>query len=171
MAAFKNEVIDMEALPRFQDVAFHPISAKFLIKSMLQTGIFLIFLLVGWAALFYYELGAPFLIYGLAGIILIFAFKFWNNFKMQEKYGYALRERDILYKRGFFINSITILPFNRIQHVSVSRDALDKILKISSLQVFTAGGSGSDISIPGLNPELAARLKEALASRLTPNED
>ena len=171
MDAFKNEAIDIEALPRFQEVEFHPISGMFLVKSILQTGIFLIFLLGGWAALFYYEIGSPFLMYGLAAILIIFGFKFWNNFKMQEKYGYALREHDILYRRGFFINSITIVPFNRIQHVSVSRDALDKILKISSLQVFTAGGSGSDISIPGLNPQLAARLKEALASRLKPNED
>lgn len=171
MDSFKNEAIDLDSLPRFEEVEFHPISRRYLVKLNLQAGLLFIFLLLGWAALFYYKVGAPYLWVVLAAIILLLAFKIWNNWKRQEKYGYSLREHDILYRRGFFIESVTIVPFNRIQHVSVSRDALDKILKISSVQIFTAGGSGSDINIPGLNPELAGSLKEALASRLVSNED
>lgn len=171
MDTFKNEIIDLESLPRFEEVSFQPISGKYLLKSNLQTLIIFLLLLSGLAALYYYEMGLPYLPAALAGIVILIGFKFWNNLMMQKQYGYALRERDILYRRGFLINSITIVPLNRIQHVAVSRDALDKILKISSLQIFTAGGSGSDINIPGLNPQIAASLKEALANRLTPNED
>ncbi len=47
---------------------------------------------------------------------------------------------------------------------------MDKMFKISSLKIFTAGGSGGDIIIPGLAPDLAQRLKEALAAKLTTNE-
>ncbi|QED36482.1 PH domain-containing protein [Antarcticibacterium arcticum] len=171
MDSFKNDVIDLESLPRFEEVEFQSISGNYLLKSNFQTGIFFLFILSGWIGLYYYEIGTSYLPVALAGIVILFGFKFWNNLMMQKKYGYALRERDILYRRGYIINSITIVPLNRIQHVAVSRDALDKILNISSLRIFTAGGSGSDISIPGLNPDLAASLKEALASRLTPNED
>ena len=62
---------------------------------------------------------------------------------------------------------ITIIPFNRIQHISTSVGILDKFFKIANLNIFTAGGSGSDINIPGLTPEIAARLKDKIAHHLT----
>ncbi|HSI70564.1 MAG TPA: PH domain-containing protein, partial [Gillisia sp.] len=61
--------------------------------------------------------------------------------------------------------------FNRIQHVSISRDVFDKFLNIASIQVFTAGGSGSELSIPGLEPNRARELKEALAVKITKDDN
>lgn len=169
MENFSNNSIDLASLPQYQNVEFHPISGKYLLKSNIQTGIFLIFVLIGLAAMYYYGFSFNSLVFAITGIILFFGFRFWNNYKVQRNYGYALREKDILYRRGFFVNSITVIPFNRVQHASISRDALDKLLDISSVQIFTAGGSGSDISIPGLKPELALQLKEALAVKLSEN--
>ena len=83
-----------------------------------------------------------------------------------KRCGYALREQDIIFKRGFLFERTTIVPFNRIQHVSVERSFLDKVLNISTLKVFTAGGSGSDISIPGIIPETATSLKEEVSVRI-----
>ena len=85
----------------------------------------------------------------------------------QKNMGYALREHDIAFKRGFLFEKITIIPFNRIQHISTSESMLDKFFKISNLNIFTAGGSGSDIDIPGLSPELAAKLKNKVANHLS----
>lgn len=85
---------------------------------------------------------------------------------MQQTYAYALREKDILYRRGFILNKITVVPFNRIQHVTINRDIWDKRLNLSTLNIFTAGGSGSDIRIPGLEPELAMDLKDSLAKKI-----
>ena len=89
---------------------------------------------------------------------------------MLQSLGYALREKDIVYKRGFIFNKTTIVPFNRVQHVSISRGVWDKILGISNLNIFTAGGSGSDITIPGLDPKMALQLKEALAVKISKDE-
>lgn len=169
MENFSNNTIDLNSLPNFEEVEFHPISGKYLIKSNIQTGIFLFIVLAGWGLFYYYQASTINLTLSILVIFLFFGFKFWNNYKVQNTYGYALREKDILFRRGFFVNATTVVPFNRIQHVSISRDALDKILDISSIQVFTAGGSGSDISIPGLRPDLALKLKEGLAKKLTAN--
>lgn len=170
MENFSNNPVDINLLPKFEEVEYTGISRKYLIKSNIQTVIFLVILLIGWSVLYYYGAGIQNLqIAGLV-IFLFFSFRFWNNFKMQKNYGYALREKDVLYKRGFLVNSVTVIPFNRIQHVSVSRDFIDKMLNISSLQVFTAGGSGSDVNIPGLRPDLATTLKDALSTKLTANE-
>lgn len=170
MENFSNEPIDLHSLPRFEEVEYTGISNKYLIKSNIQTGIFLVIILIAWSILWYYGAGTQNLQIAAAVIVLFFAFRFWNNYKMQKNYGYALRERDVLYRRGYLVNSVTVIPFNRIQHVAVSRDFMDKMFNISSLQIFTAGGSGSDINIPGLKPELATTLKEALSTKLTANE-
>jgi len=167
MENFSNESIDINSLPKFEEVEYSRISDKYLIKSNISTGIFLCFILVGWGVMWYFGAGTQNLQLAAIVIVLFFAFRFWNNFKMQKNFGYALREKDVLYRRGFLVNSVTIIPFNRIQHVSVSRDFIDKMLNISSIQIFTAGGGGSDINIPGLKPDLAVNLKEALSTKLT----
>ncbi len=170
MENFSNYPIDLGSLPNYEDVNFYPISSKYLTKVNLQTGAFMVFLIIGWTVLFFYDVEPIALT--IAGIVipLFFLFKFWNNFKMQQSFGYALREKDILYRRGYFFRTVTVVPFNRIQHASISRDVLDKFLNISSLRIFTAGGSGSDIHIPGLQPDLALQLKEALAGKISANE-
>lgn len=170
MENFRNESIDIHSLPKFEEVEYTLISHRYLIKSNIQTGIFLVIILIAWGVLWYFGSGTQNLQIAGVVIFLFFAFRFWNNFKMQKNYGYALREKDVLYRRGFLVHSVTVLPFNRIQHVSISRDFIDKMLNISSLQIFTAGGGGSDVNIPGLEPNLAANLKEALSTKLTANE-
>lgn len=166
--SFSNEAVDVHALPKFEKVEFQRISDKYLKKVFFQTGISLLLFLLGWGVLLYnqyLDTGLSFLLLG--GIVLVFSFKFWNTYKMQGEYGFAIREKDILYKRGFIFSRTTVIPFNRIQHVSISRDAFDKMLNISSLGIFTAGGSGSDIHIPGLSPDLALRMKGSLSKKLS----
>ena len=170
MENFTNKSIDIDSLPQFEEVAFQPISKSYLIKSNLQNLAFLCVAMIGWVVAFYFEINQIQLMLLLLGIVLYFGFKFWNISRLQKNYGFALREKDILYRRGYLVNKTTVIPFNRIQHASISRDVLDKMLKISTLEIFTAGGSGSDIRIPGLAPDLALRLKEALAAKLTENE-
>ena len=171
MDNFTNNSIDIASLPQFEEVAFQPISKAYLIKSNLQNLAFLCVAMIAWAALIYFEIiNHTQLVLILTGIAVYFGFKFWNIAQLQKNYGFALREKDILYKRGYLVNKTTVVPFNRIQHASISRDVLDKMLRISSLQIFTAGGSGSDISIPGLGPDLALRLKEVLAAKISANE-
>lgn len=171
MDNFSNNTIDISSLPQFENVEFQQVSRKYLVKSNIQTGIFMIVLLSIWGGFLFYGANQYSIWISLFAILLYFSFRFWNNYKLQENYGYAVREKDIMYRRGFMVSSTTVIPLNRIQHVSISRDVLDKMLDISSVQVFTAGGSGSDISIPGLDPQLAVQVKEALAAKLSENGD
>ena len=170
MENFTNNSIDIDSLPKFEEVSFQSISKAYLLKASLQNLVFLCLAVIGWVVLFYFEINQLHLNLLLVGVVLYFGFKFWNIIVLQKNYGFTLREKDILYRRGYLVNKITVVPFNRIQHVSITRDVMDKMFKISSLKIFTAGGSGGDIIIPGLAPDLAQRLKEALAAKLTTNE-
>ncbi|MFN4762648.1 PH domain-containing protein [Gillisia sp. Q332] len=170
MENFSNKEIDLSALPNYEAVDFHPISSQYLKKVLVELGILLLIALAGIAGLFYYQLETYYIYSGIVIFVLFFGFKLWNNIKMQEEYGYVIRERDVLYKRGYLINRTTVVPFNRIQHATISRGILDKFFGIATLNIFTAGGSGSDIQIPGLEPELALRLKESLAKKISEDE-
>lgn len=169
MENFTNPEIDIASLPDYEEVNFQAISRKYLVKSLIQTSSFMAVILIGWGALFYIQ-WTPYIFLILIAIFLWFGFSFWNIFKLQQTYGFALREKDILYRRGFLTNKTTVVPFNRIQHVSTTRGILDKYLGITTLNIFTAGGSGSDIKIPGLTPDLALQMKESLSTKLTADE-
>jgi len=167
---FSNQQIDLSTLPNFESVDFTAVSRKYLQKMNIQTGIFMLVLFVALGALWFFYLSMIKSVFLLGLIILFFVFRFWNNYKIQKSLGFAIRERDMIYKRGYIFNKTTVIPFNRVQHASISRDIWDKLLGISSLKIFTAGGSGSDIGIPGLQPELALKLKEAIAVKISQDD-
>lgn len=73
--------------------------------------------------------------------------------------GYAVRDKDIIYKSGVFWHTVTAIPFNRIQHVEKSSTPLDRRFEVATLQLFTAGGSGGDLKIHGLSAAIAEQLR------------
>jgi membrane protein YdbS with pleckstrin-like domain len=54
---------------------------------------------------------------------------------------------------------VTAIPFNRIQHVETSSDPIDRKFDLATLQIFTAGGSGGDLKINGLEKDTAEQLR------------
>src|SRR5690606_41032422 len=58
-------------------------------------------------------------VYGTILIIelLFIGFLIWSNRLAFKKRGYAVREKDLLYRSGILSTTTTIVPFNRIQHI------------------------------------------------------
>ncbi len=168
---FTNTPVDLDSLPDYQEITYTKVSVKRLYKVLCIQGVIFILLAIGLLMLREVT-DVPYLIPGLgAGILLIFLLLFSYQYKLQKTLGYALRERDIAYRRGFIFEKTTVIPFNRIQHISTSAGMFDRMFGISNLNIFTAGGSGSDIDIPGLTPQLAARLKDRVANHIIEEED
>lgn len=168
---FENRQLDIDSLPRYRGVELSSLNQKYLIKLNIITSadaiLFFIGLGITYSLMETYKDLFPFL---AILVLLIFSGSYYRNFQVQKRNGYAIRERDIIFKRGFIYKKTTIVPFNRVQHVSIERDFPDKILGISTLRLFTAGGSGSDISIPGLIPQIANNMKEEISKRISSDE-
>ncbi len=163
---FTNSQVDLDSLPDYQEISYTPVSIKRFYKVVAIQLIIFILVLVGIFALREVT-DVPLLIPTLfIGVLLVFLLACGYQFKLQKTLGYALRDRDIAYRRGFIFEKTTVIPFNRIQHISTSAGVLDRAFGISNLNIFTAGGSGSDIDIPGLSPALAARLKDKVANHI-----
>jgi hypothetical protein len=79
---------------------------------------------------------------------------------------YALRDKDISYKSGVFVKTMTTVPFSRIQHVEIDQGPISRFLGLSSLTVFTAGDSSSDLVISGIKTEQALQIKEFISAKV-----
>ncbi len=161
---FQNLSVDPAALPDISDATYHEHPLRYRSKKVLVATLVFTLLLSGPAVVFF---TSPLWIALLAlGFwLLLFLFSLLVIFREFPKRAYALRERDITYRKGWVFHSITSVPFNRIQHSEINQGPLDRSFNLASLNIYTAGGSSSDLTIPGLPHEEAVRLREYVARK------
>lgn len=165
---FSNLQVDVNTLPKYEEVELLRLEPKYVLKLHFGTTAGLLFFMIGlWLAFTFIEEFREYWMLVMLLFFLIFGWSYFSNVQVMKRNGYALREKDIIFKHGFLFQKTTVVPFNRVQHVSVERSVTDKTLKLATLKVFTAGGSGSDVRIPGLLPDTAFALKEELSNRIS----
>ena len=157
---FENIEIPLDELPQVADLEWQPLDPgyrKRLVVDRLITIAFLIALAV-FAALFP-PIPAPVAVALFSGTIVAMVFMLAWPFIAVPRMGYVVRDKDMVYRTGVFWRSITAVPFNRIQHVETSNSPLDRRFSLSTLKLFTAGGTGGDLKIDGLGAERAEQLR------------
>ena len=102
-------------------------------------------------------------LYSLLLILAIYSL-LWPGIAVPRR-GYALRDKDILFRKGVLWQSVTAVPFNRIQHVETSSTPLDRKFGLATLQLFTAGGSSGDLKIDGLGEDIAEQLRVCILDK------
>ncbi|MBT8102746.1 MAG: PH domain-containing protein [Gammaproteobacteria bacterium] len=157
---FHNPEIALEELPSADDVDWQALHPDYVQRIRLQVIIVVAFIGVAITALNLVP-GIPLLVfvalYTLLAIFAIFLFM-WPGIAIPRQ-GYAVRARDILFRKGVIWRSVTAVPFNRIQHVETSSTPLDRKYSLATLQLFTAGGSSGDLKINGLDKKVAEELR------------
>jgi hypothetical protein len=103
-------------------------------------------------------------LFGLALFLLLWL-TLWYPPRAYARWGYALREHDLLIQSGVLVHQRVSIPAGRIQHVDIHQGPLERALGLARVQVFTASGGGADGVIPGLAPEAADALREQLVRR------
>lgn len=111
------------------------------------------------------------ILYILSGWLLLTSFFIFLSYQGYRYKGYALRERDVIYKKGWLWRSSTVVPFNRIQHSEIDQGPIERLFGLSKLKIFTAGGASSDLNIPGLLPETANKLKDYIQLKVATDEE
>ena len=163
---FENPEIAHEDLPKVDTVSWQGMDSKFARRLLTEAALALLFVAIG--------IGGLQTIFSIAfagediGISLVWLWLLlpllaipllsWPLISV-PRIGYAVRDKDIIYKSGVFWQTVTAIPFNRIQHVEKSSTPLDRRFEIATLQIFTAGGSGGDLKIHGLPAQIAERLR------------
>lgn len=168
--SFENLLINIDELPQVEQEEFTPIEQAYLKVVRIGYAFFYaIFLIVPQVILFFNEEHSGqmdlHLYFALAPILFWFINFFLTKAAFVKK-KYALRSKDIIYKKGLIWSKRISIPFNRIQHAEVKQGPIERIYKLHNLKIFTAGGSSSDLSIPGLTEDNALKLKNFILNKV-----
>lgn len=170
MTPFTNEVIQIDSLPKYENAEMTLVQKKY--WTVMIINFLIIFLVVGGIVT-----GFSFLpdmresqVYMISGYLLLMIIVFFLQKISFSKRSFALRERDIIYRHGILATITTILPFTRIQHVALNEGFVSRYYKLAQLQIYTAGGSSSDLKISGLSKDDAEKIKEVIMLQIS-NKD
>lgn len=170
---FENPEIPLDELPRVETVDWQGMDPKFTRHKLTEGAIAFAIVLAG-IALLQAVFGIAFAddnpAIGLGWLWLVpvavgIAGFSWPFVSVPKK-GYAIRDKDIIYRSGVFWQTVTAIPFNRIQHVEKSSTPLDRRFHLATLQLFTAGGSGGDLKIHGLSAKTAEKLRTFILNKV-----
>ncbi len=170
---FSNLVILPEHLTPIEQETFNGLEPKLKHLKHITTIVFMLIIAGALLALkLFGDEEMPTLIFIIIPALFIFVFSLRTLliFMGFPKKGYLLREHDISYRKGLLIYKLTTVPFNRVQHVEVSQSFIEKLFQLASVKIFTAGGSVSDVSIPGLRPEKAHEIEGFLLKKISKHE-
>jgi len=170
---FSNQVVLPDLLAPIEVQEFESLEEKYKLVKQISSALLLVLALSGFFLIAWFSSGnIPIKV--LIGVPFIFVVLFVLRFVLVllgfPKKGYLLREQDVSYRSGLLIYKLTTIPFNRIQHVEVSQNMIEKSFGLSSVKVFTAGGSVSDLAIPGLLPDKAHQIESFLLSKVSKHE-
>tara|TARA_B110000285_G_scaffold55076_1_gene62706 strand:+ start:765 stop:1295 length:531 start_codon:yes stop_codon:yes gene_type:complete len=172
MEDFENKVLRTEHLPHIHDEEFEKLPVRyrnirwaiFALVAFVSLSL-LVGLLISWRMIepesFAWNV---FLIPAALWAVLfgIWALSEWFGF---DRRGYLTRERDLSYRSGWLFHSLTVVPFNRIQHSEVSQGPVAKRFRICTLKLYTAGSSGANLQITGLDEDVANQLRQIIDER------
>lgn len=168
MEEFTNSTVSFDSLPKFESVPFQPLNKNYLNVVYISNAIFSVVLAIGLTLLIIFnDFVRENVIIWVSILVGFIALLFWLSNVSFRKKGYALREKDILFRKGILSTTTTVIPFNRIQHVALHEGVFSRMYQLSELQVYTAGGSSSDLHIPGLPKEEAESIKSFLLNKIT----
>ena len=171
MTPFNNEVISIDALPKYEEAKMTPVQEKYwtvMVINFLTTFLFLGAIVTGFSFLWDMQ---QYQWYILGGYVILMVVIFFFQRMSFSKRSYALREKDIIYRHGILSTITVIIPFSRIQHVGINEGFVSRYYKLAQLQIYTAGGSSSDLKISGLSRSDAEKIKEKVMLLITKNEE
>lgn len=169
MSEFTNQTIDISTLPKFEDTKLKPLQKDYFKVMLIRFAIVFGLLLIGIITLYIVsieELIKDKMIFFVIGWLILLILNFLYLKVSFAKKGFALREHDVIFKSGVISETTTIVTNNRVQHVALHQGMLSRYFGLASIELFTAGGSSSDLKINGLLLEDAKKIKESVSLKI-----
>lgn len=164
---FTNNIVSPENLPSVEEVSFTPLEKAYLTVETITFGIIMgIIAVLGLVSfLIMDEPTEPLIVVSVVLGYIVFWIVVLAAIQISYKYsGYALREKDLLYRSGWLNRKTRIVMINRIQHISVQSGPLERKFGLASVSVFTAGSTAADFTIKGINEEIAQKIKSWISA-------
>lgn len=171
MNPFENSALPLDGLPEIESASFEMMPARYRTMRWTVYGFVALLALlllaspiVWWA--FTEEGDVPvvfwILIAAAAVGLMVWGIEEWKGFKIR---GVLVREHDLTFRSGYWVFEELTVPFNRIQHSEISQGPLSRSFQVCTLKLYTAGSSGANLRVPGMDVEQAKRLRAMLDER------
>ena len=170
---FENIQLNIDQLPSIGDLNFKSLESKYFSVMLFNSTIFYLLLIGAMITVWVLDKEGNIKEYFQWALLVLLTMFLLNLFLLYKSFqfkAYAFRQKDISYKSGWLWRKITTVPFNRVQHCEVSQGVIDRYFGLSKIKIFTAGGSSSDVSIPGLLPDEAEDLKSFILEKVVEYE-
>lgn len=169
MENFTNETIDTRQLPKFEKVTFTNLHPKYIWVVLINLGlcIGILILVPILLSMFKPEIfsGRVWLIIGAIIPVFSILLVVFSIIGFKKK-GFAFREHDVLFRYGIIATNTIVIPYNRVQHVALHEGLISRYFGLAKIEIFTAGGSSSDIEIPGIEKDQAEKIKQLLMGKI-----
>ena len=165
---FTNDGLDISTIPRAQEAVFTSVDRRYYNVMLWHKAILWMFILTAAAIaiIFIERLQSPLWV---AVITATLALAILINLRLSYlaflNKAFAVREHDVIYREGWLVKSLHVIPFNRIQHCSIDSGMIERWFGLTTIKIYTAGGNDSDIVIPGLTSEQSSALRELIIQR------
>lgn len=145
-------------------ISWQPMSPKLRTVWVLRSLLNVLILAVIAAVPLTIWLGWDGLLWTLAGYVLLAGLRALAVSRTVRTWGYAERDQDLLVRHGLLTRRLSIVPYGRIQLIDLSAGPIERMFGLTTVQVRTAA-LGSNTEVPGLDPQVAAALRDRLAVR------
>ncbi len=150
-----------------REISFEPISPRYFTVIAIRWLIFLLAVLGGWTLIACLNEIPLALGLSIGGGLLLAAGIWLAVMRLSFKYrGIAVREYDVVFRTGFINITETLVPYNRVQHVRLTRGVLEKMFGLSALYIYTAAGGNHNLSIAGLKAADAEKIKSYIMDKI-----
>ncbi len=83
-----------------------------------------------------------------------------------RRWGYAFTGTELHVEHGLFTRVHTIVPVLRVQHIDVQQDVLERLFKVATLVLHTAGTDDNVVILPGIARATAEAIRDTIRERI-----
>lgn len=81
-------------------------------------------------------------------------------------WGYEATEDELYVQTGIWLQTFTVVPFGRVQHIDVSQGPIERRYGVGALTLHTAGTRASAVVLPGLEMADAERMRDEIRGKI-----
>ena len=167
MQEFTNDTLDLSQLPKHESIVLASLHPNYWKVMLIQGAVFFALLAVGCVvAIHYIEALTKYQSHIWTGYAIVFLITLFFTRLSFNKKAFAFREHDVIFRHGVIATTTMIIPYNRVQHVAVHEGLIERWFGLANVEVFTAGGTASDLEIPGIDKAQAEDIKQLLMIKI-----
>lgn len=168
-----NQAISSAQIPKYSEVDLEPVENSYKKVLYISWSVFLGLIITVLLPIFYWieSFQKSWIILSVIGTILLSLIALITFIEIGFKnLAWALRDKDIIFKKGWLFQSTHIIPFVKVQHCELISGPIGRRFGLASIKLNTAASNHADISIKGLKHETAENLKAFIMNKIEINE-